>query len=123
MNGAYSKAGSKRPGSCPTPFSRKGSPAALLAGDGALGVVLAVVEVSHEVVEAHDGRAAEDGVVAGDLQLGEHVPHDARHGPEVRDRHHAAVHGARLLLREPLRDAGIAEGVLAVGSLREQGQR
>lgn len=85
--------------------------------------MLAVVEVRHQVVEPHHGRAAENSVVTSDLQLREHVPHDPRDGAEVGDRHHAAVHGARLLLGEPLGDAGIAEGVLAVRSLPGEEQR
>ena len=105
------------------PQPRPSSPASLLAGHRALGVVLAVVEVRHQVVQSHDGRAAKHSIVAGDLQLGEHVAHDARHGAEVGDRHHAAVHGAGLLLGEPLRDAGIAEGVLTVRSLRGEERR
>jgi len=97
---------------------RSSSPAALLASHRALGIVLAVVEVRHQVVQAHNCRTAENSVVASDLQLREHITHDPRDGAEVGDRHNAAVHGARLLLGEPLGDAGIAEGVLAVGSLQ-----
>lgn len=85
--------------------------------------MLAVVEVRHQVVESHYSRAAKDSIVTGDLQLGEHIAHNARHGAEVGDRHHAAVHGAGLLLGEPLGDAGIAEGVLTVRSLQGEGRR
>lgn len=81
--------------------------------------MLAVPEVRLQLVEAQHGGAAEAGIVAGDLQLGQHVAHDAGHRAQVGQRHHAAVHGAYLLLREPLGDAGIAEGVLTVRGLRE----
>lgn len=80
--------------------------------------MLAVIEVRHQVVKSHNCRTAENSVVASDLQLREHITHDPRDGAEVGNRHDAAVHRARLLLGEPLGDAGIAEGVLAVRSLR-----
>lgn len=97
---------------------RPSSPASLLASHRALWIVLAVIEVRHQVVESHNCRTTENSVVASDLQLREHITHDPRDGAEVGNRHHAAVHRARLLLGEPLGDAGIAEGVLAVRSLR-----
>lgn len=83
--------------------------------------MLAVPEVRLQLVEAQHGGAAEAGIVAGDLQLGQHVAHDAGHRAQVGQRHHAAVHGAYLLLGEPLGDAGIAEGMLAVRGLRMEG--
>lgn len=83
--------------------------------------MLAVLEVRLQLVEAQHGLAAEDGVVAGDLQLGQHVAHDAGHGPQVGQRDHGAVHRADLLLREPLRDAGVAEGMLTVRGLQGEG--
>lgn len=97
---------------------RPSSPASLLASHRALWIVLAVIEVRHQVVKSHNCRTAENSVVASDLQLREHITHDPWDGAEVGNRHNAAVHGARLLLGEPLGDAGIAEGVLAVRSLR-----
>lgn len=39
------------------------------------------------------------------------------------DCHDATVHGTRLLLREPLSDTGIAEGVLTVRGLERAGQK
>lgn len=92
-------------------------PTALLAGHRPFGVVLTVTEVRHEVVKPDNSTAAEHSVVAGDLQLRQHVPHDPGHGAQVGDRHHAPVHRTRLLLREPLGDAGIAEGMLTVRRL------
>lgn len=83
--------------------------------------MFAVTEVRHQVVESHDRRAAENSVVARDLQLGEHVPHNPGDGAEVGHSDDAAVHGAGLLLGEPLGDAGVAEGVLTMRSLHGEG--
>lgn len=79
--------------------------------------MLAVLQVRLQLVEPQRGRAAEAGVVAADLELGEHVAHDAGHGPEVGERHDGAVHRADLLLGEPLGYAGVAESMLTVGGL------
>ena len=103
-----------RPACC---RSERYSPAALHTVDRPLGVVLAVLEMGLELVQAQRGDAPEACVVTADLQLGQHVAHDAGDGPQVGQRHHRAVHRADLLLGEPLRDAGIAEGVLTVRGL------
>ena len=79
--------------------------------------MLAVLEVGLELVQAQRGDAPKACVVTADLQLGQHVAHDAGDGSQVGQRHHRAVHRADLLLGEPLRDAGIAEGVLTVRRL------
>lgn len=79
--------------------------------------MLTVTEVGHEAVEPDNGAAAEHSVVTGDLQLRQHVPHDPRHWAQVGNRDNAAVYRTRLLLGEPLRDAGIAEGMLTVRRL------
>lgn len=98
------------------------SPAALPTHDGPLGVVLTVLEVGLQLVQAQHGLAAEHGVVTGDLQLGQHVAHDAGHGSQVGQRNHGAVHRADLLLGEPLRDAGIAECMLTMRGLEKDTQ-
>lgn len=82
--------------------------------------MLAVFEVRLELVKAQRCSAAEASVVAGDLQLGQHVAHDARHRTQVGQSHHGAIHRADLLLRKPLRDAGITEGMLTVRGLKEK---
>lgn len=82
--------------------------------------MLAVFEVWLQLVEPKGGRAAEAGVITGDLQLGKHVTHDAGDGSKVGKGHDGAVHGADLLLCKPLCDAGITEGMLTVRGLREQ---
>ena len=79
--------------------------------------MLAVLEVRLQLVQAQHGLAAELGVVAGYLQLGQHVAHDPGHGPQVGERDHGAVHRADLLLREPLCDARVAEGMFTVRGL------
>lgn len=81
--------------------------------------MLAVFEMRLELVEAQRCRAAEACIIARDLQFGQHVAHDAWHRPQVCQRHHGAVHRADLLLRKPLRDAGVTEGMLTVRGLRQ----
>lgn len=96
------------------------SPAALFTGHRPFWVVLTVTEVRHEVIKPNNSTTAKYSVVAGDLQLWQHVPHDPRYGAQVGNRHYAAVHRARLLLREPLGDAGIAESMLAMRCLEKE---
>lgn len=79
--------------------------------------MLAVLEVRLQLVQPQCGRAAEASVVTADLELGQHVAHDAGHRPEVGQCHDRAVDRADLLLGKPLRYTGIAERVLAVWSL------
>lgn len=93
------------------------SPAALFTSHRPFWVVLTVTEVRHEVVKPDNSTAAKHSVVARNLQLGQHVPHDPRHWAQVGDCHNAPVHWACLLLREPLGDAGIAESVLTMRRL------
>lgn len=83
-----------------------------------LGVVLALPEMRLQLAEAQHSRAAEGTVVAAQQQLGQHVAHDAGHGLQLGQRELRAIHGAGALLRDPLSDAGIAKGVLAVCGLQ-----
>lgn len=99
------------------------SPAAFLARDRSLRVVLAVFEVRLQLVKTQSCGAAEASVVAGHLQFGKHVTHDAGNGSQVGESHHGAVHGTNLLLGKPLCDAGVAEGMLTVRGLRENAHR
>lgn len=82
--------------------------------------MLTVLQVRLQLVQSQRGRAAEAGVVAADLEFGQHVAHDAGHGSEVGQRHHRPVNGANLLLGKPLRYTGIAESMLAVGGLEDE---
>lgn len=59
------------------------SPTSVLAVDRPFGVVLAVLEVRLQLVQPQCGRAAEASVVTADLELGQHVAHDAGYRPEV----------------------------------------
>lgn len=70
-----------------------------------------------QLVQPQRRRAAEAGVVTVDLEFGQHVAHDAGHGPQVGERHYCAVHGTNLLLGKPLGYAGVAEGMFTVWSL------
>lgn len=89
-------------------------PTASLAHDWSLGVVFALPEMPPQLAETQHGCAAKGTVVTGQQQLGQHVAHDAWHGPQVSQRDLGAIHWAGALLADPLSDAGIAEGVLAV---------
>lgn len=95
------------------------SPTAPLTHHGSLGVVLALPEMRLQLAEAQHGRAAEGTVVTAQQQLGQHVAHDAGHRLQLGQRELRTIHGARALLGDPLGDAGIAKGVLAVRGLWE----
>lgn len=94
------------------------SPTALLTGHRPLRVVLTVTEVGHEIVKPDNSTAAKHSVVTGNLQLGQHVPHDPRYWAQMGNRDNATVYWTRLLLGEPLGDAGVAESMLTMRCLK-----
>lgn len=79
--------------------------------------MLAVLQVGLQLIQPQCRRTPETSVVAADLELGQHVAHDAGYRTEVSEGHYGAVHWADLLLGKPLRDACIAECMLTVWGL------
>ena len=69
-------------------------------------------------VEFYDHAAAEAGIVAGDVESGEEVAEDARHGLQLVGRDGVAVDRARGLARQPLVDARRAEGMFTLRRLK-----
>lgn len=102
--------------------SRRHSPTPLFAVDGPFGIVLAVLQVGLQLVQPQRGRAPKASVVTADLELGQHVAHDAGHGAEVSEGHDGAVHRADLLLGKPLSDTRITECMFTVWGLKNAGK-
>ena len=69
-------------------------------------------------VEFYDNAAPEAGIVAGDVESGEEVAEDARHGLQLVGRDGVAVDRARGLARQPLVDARRAEGMFTLRRLK-----
>lgn len=93
------------------------SPTALFAVDRPFRIMLAVLQVGLQLIQPQGRRTPETSVVTADLELGQHVAHDAGYRTEVSEGHYGAVHWADLLLGKPLRDTRIAECMFTVGGL------
>lgn len=100
--------------------SHRHSPTPLFAVDGPFRIVLTVLQVGLQLVQPQRGRAPKTSVVTADLELGQHVAHDAGHGTEVSEGHDGAVHWADLLLGEPLSDTRITECMFTVWGLKHR---
>lgn len=100
--------------------SHRHSPTPLFAVDGPFRIVLAVLQVGLQLIQPQRGRAPKTSVVTADLELGQHVAHDAGHGTEVGEGHDGAVHRADLLLGKPLSDTRIAECMFTVWGLKRR---
>lgn len=79
--------------------------------------MLAVLQVGLQLIQPQGCRAPKTSVVTADLELGQHVAHDAGYRTEVSKGHYGAVHRADLLLGKPLRDTRIAECMFTVWGL------
>lgn len=79
--------------------------------------MLAVFQVGLQLIQPQCRRTPKTSVVTADLELGQHVAHDAGYRTEVSEGHYGAVHWADLLLGKPLRDTCIAECMLTVWGL------
>lgn len=82
--------------------------------------MLAVLQVGLQLIQPQGCRAPKTSVVAADLELGQHVAHDAGYRTEVSKGHYGAVHRADLLLGKPLRDTRIAECMFTVWGLERR---
>lgn len=82
--------------------------------------MLAVLQVGLQLIQPQGRRAPKASIVTADLELGQHVAHDAGYRTEVSKGHYGAVHGADLLLGKPLRDTRIAECMFTVWGLESR---